>query len=251
MVAGLGISISKIIRYLCALGLALVFGYSACAQGTFQNLIFESAIVPSLPSGQPAFIPFVDAFPGWNGITNPAAQAAYNGISVGAALLSIVDLHTSFYSNYVIQGNFTAVLQAGNVNPPETYGPAALFQVGEIPADANSLLFSAFAVAAGISNFFVRINGQNVAFSPLAVGSNFTEYGIDIAQLAGQTAEIRFVAEPGVNPFTTVFLDDIQFSDIIIPEPGVMALIALGGVALFWKKLKRCDSKSKIADSEG
>jgi len=31
----------------------------------------------------------------------------------------------------------------------------------------------------------------------------------------------------------------IQFSDIAVPEPGAFGLLALGGVALFWKKLTR------------
>src|SRR6266568_1131411 len=103
----------------------LLFAFtSLCAlcvadgQGTFQNLNFESAIVPSLPSDQPAFVPFTNAFPGWYGMygTVPptrAADAAYNGISGGAVELSLFTRTTATYSNFVIGGNYTAAIQAG------------------------------------------------------------------------------------------------------------------------------------------
>src|SRR6266566_5233969 len=60
------------------------------AQGTFQNLDFESAVVPVLASDQPAFVPFTNAFPGWIGYsgTNQFSVALYNGYSLGAALVS-------------------------------------------------------------------------------------------------------------------------------------------------------------------
>jgi len=210
-------------------GVALFAPRGAHAQGTFQNLDFESAVVPSLPPGQTQFIPFTNAFPGWNAVTNPGAVALYNGISIGAAMLSIIDGHTAGYSNDIIGGYFTAVLQSGNVSPPQTYGPASLFQAGLIPIAARSLLFSASGFAGYNTNFFLAIDGQNVGFSAISAGTNFTTYGADISAFAGQTAEVRFTAQPGANgPFTTVFLDDIKFSDLSIPEPSGMALLVMG-----------------------
>jgi len=219
--------------------IGLVIAIAADGQGTFQNLDFESAIVPTLPPDQTAFIPFTNAFPGWSVGTNPAAVAGYNGISVGAALVSIIDGHTADYSNRVISGYFTAVIQSGNVSPPLTYGPASVAQTGLIPATAQSLLFAASGFAGYTSNFFVTLNGQNVPFTPLGAGPNLVTYGADISAFEGQTAELRFTSRPGSNPFTTVFLDDIRFSDLAIPEPSVFALSALGAVLIGWRRTPR------------
>src|SRR5437016_11927926 len=66
----------------------------ADGQGTFQNMGFESAVIPPPDSNQPFLIPFTNAFPGWTGYavgTNQFSAAGYNAISVGAALASRVD----------------------------------------------------------------------------------------------------------------------------------------------------------------
>src|SRR5438309_2289602 len=60
------------------------------AQGTFQNLDFESPNANNLTSG---FVAFSDAFPGWSGWiggTNQASLAGYNFISGGLALVTLI-----------------------------------------------------------------------------------------------------------------------------------------------------------------
>src|SRR5712675_2272734 len=73
----------------------------AIAQGTFVNLDFEAAVVPTVPPGQPVYpISLTDALPGWTCyyITNQAAYGSYNGVSLGAVNIGLVDGHTSDYS---------------------------------------------------------------------------------------------------------------------------------------------------------
>ena len=215
---------------------------STPAQSSFQNLDFEAAVVPNLPPDQTAFISFTNAFPGWTRYvddTNLAGVAGYNGISIGAHLVSLVDGHTFFYSNRVIEGYFTAVIQSGDANPPVYDGPAAIAQTGLIPASARSVLFSASA-GTEITNFFLALNGQGVPFFPLDAGANFVTYGANISAFSGQTAELRFTSRPSANNlFTTVFLDDIRFSDMTIPEPRVLSLLALGALLLGWRWARR------------
>jgi hypothetical protein len=88
----------------CALGFCsacLVF--SALAQGTFPNLEFESA---TIPTNAGSFIPFTNALPAWSGSLGPfaASDALYNGISGAFADISIIDRSSSSYSNSVIAG---------------------------------------------------------------------------------------------------------------------------------------------------
>src|SRR5262249_27966216 len=148
-------------------------------------------------------------------VTNQAGWGSYNAISLGAVNIGLVDGHTSYYSNRVAEGYFTAVLQSGNVNPPLTYGAAAIAQTGFLPAGTRSLLFDLSGSGGYASSFFLAVNGSNVPFFSLETGPNFIKYGADISTFAGQTVEIRFTAQPSLsNPWTTVFLDDIQFSPV-------------------------------------
>src|SRR5437773_1501541 len=96
-------------RVRACIALSAVLEIGACAQGTmtFQNLGFESAIVPILPPGQSMAIFFTNALPGWNGYvgTNVQNLVLYNQVSAGGALISLIDLHTTDWSNNVIAGN--------------------------------------------------------------------------------------------------------------------------------------------------
>src|SRR5438876_753110 len=86
---------------------------SVRAQGNFQNLDFEAANLPS--TALPTDVPFTNALPAWTGYlgSNQAGQATYNGISGAFAEISIIDRNSTFYSNSVIAGNYTAAISAG------------------------------------------------------------------------------------------------------------------------------------------
>ena len=55
------------------------------AQGTFQNLNFESAQIP--PNTPPGSLPISQALPGWSGYIggNPVTTVDYNSIGLGIA----------------------------------------------------------------------------------------------------------------------------------------------------------------------
>jgi hypothetical protein len=81
----------------------------------------------------------------------------------------------------------------------------------------------------------VAFNGQNLSFQAIGAGANYTVYGADVSAYAGQTGELRFTA-PVQN---TALLDNIQFSNLPVPEPGVFALSAFGALFLGWRTLGR------------
>lgn len=208
---------------------------SANAQSSFQNLGFESATIPALnPPDQPITISIGQALPAWSGFlgTNAASQVFYNEISAGAAAIALVGLNTDIWSNNVIAGNYTVVLQAGNAG---IQVPAAIAQTGFIPTDSLSVRFG---LSGNIGGLEVTFGGENIPIVPLEAFSNYELYGGDISSFAGQSGELRFTENPtAISPFGTVFIDQISFSVDPVPEPGTWSLLVcgaiLGGVKVF------------------
>jgi hypothetical protein len=215
---------------------------AAHGQGTFRNLDFESATVPYTPDAG-GFLPATNVFPAWTAYfgANQATQVLYNGISLGGVMASLVTQYTTnnglYPGNHVIGGRFTAVLSAGSdFSGGPSPAPAAIAQSGLTPAGALSLRFAASAL---VGDLAISLDGVNIPFFALAAGSNYVTYGGDISALAGLTGELRFTEQPISSPFSTIFLDSIQFSDQPIPEPGVVALSALGAVLLTGHLMRR------------
>lgn len=197
-------------------------------------------------------IPTNEALPGWVAYaeTYQQSQVWYNGVSAGGALVSIIDRHTSIYSNYVMGGNFTVTLDAGTyfTNFPQGIAAsAAIAQAGTIPAAAKSLLFDANFDVEWLQ---VAFGGQTLPFFALSAGSNYTRYGANISGLAGQSGELRFTEHPDIPTqiHKIVFLDNITFSEIPIPEPQVLWLLGLGGLLLALRNRKfRSRGESQLA----
>jgi hypothetical protein len=59
-------------------------------QGTFQNLNFESPVLPLTPDGF-SQVPIANAIPGWQGYIgiNQVSTITYNTISIGAAAITL------------------------------------------------------------------------------------------------------------------------------------------------------------------
>src|SRR5258706_10682697 len=85
------------------------------AQGTFQNLGFESANVPDLGEGQSGgFVSISAAMPGWSAYigTDQITQVLHNDYSIGSSIPSILGPISPALS--IIEGNYTALLVAGS-----------------------------------------------------------------------------------------------------------------------------------------
>jgi hypothetical protein len=238
-------------RELHSLGACLVLlcaGLAAQGQGTFRNLGFESATLVPVP-GQPPFYYLAQAFPGWT-VHIGGSQgdvALYNNVALDSSEITIID-HGWDLRPYpflspagVIDGSFTAVLQAGLTgigNPTQT----TLSQTAIVPTTAESLLFKGYLPGnLPLGVLVVTLGGQQLSLTPLASGTNYTMYGADIHELAGQTAELDFTLltqQPHVGD-RYFFLDSIQFSPQVIPEPDVLGLLALGALLLGWRGLGR------------
>jgi hypothetical protein len=168
-----------------------------------------------------------NAIPGWTALINgiPQPDILYNDATLGSSAVCIFSNGNSLIP--VIAGNFSAMLIAG------FGGDAALSQTGLVPADANSLLFADYSQGNGVADLSVTLNGQAINVMPIFTTAKYTLYGGNIAEFAGQTANLAFIAISDYpQGFEEITLDQISFSTNSVPEPGELALAALGASLL-------------------
>jgi hypothetical protein len=196
---------------------------STHAQGTFQNLDFESANPGTTFSSG---VPVSSALPDWTATVSGVQQTQIpvNDPSLGAAQVMLASTGGPIAP---IDGSYSAFL-TGNYNTT-----TSISQAGLIPVGTQSLFFDAqkgFG-GGGDGNLGVFIGTQDVPFTPVATYPNYTLYGANISAWSGDTEELTFSAlassMTGLNNWT---LDDISFSPAAIPEPSAMALTGIAGV---------------------
>jgi len=205
---------------------SLTFLRSASGQ-VFQNLDFESANLSPIPAGQfGGEVPITDAIPGWTGYLGTAqvSQVLQNDYTLGAASLDILGPNWSLSG--IIDGQYTVVLQPGAGSSGVTVG-VSISQTGLIPTSTESLFFNSQANS-GATTLLVSLGGQNVSFSAISTGPNYTLYGGNISAFAGQAEQLTITAV--ANAGNLWYIDDIQFSPSSVPEPSTLGLIALGGL---------------------
>ncbi len=231
------------LRTLGLAGLLLLPALPLRGQGTFVNLNFELASLQPIPSGQyGGLVPFSNALPGWVGYlgTNQTAQALQNIQRLNSAAIGVVGPNwvTPSSGIGVIEGRYTAVLQAGDAIVTGNYVPAAIAQSGLIPPATSSIQMKVSPVLPFSALFGVSLGGQNVPLFPLSGTSAYTRYGGDISAYAGQVVELRVTAFntlPGIG----LAIDSIQFSPEVIPEPSNLRLFGVGALLLGWRRFRK------------
>jgi hypothetical protein len=224
----------KLKRIACFVTVSLALLRNVSGQ-SFVNLNFENAIITPDPSSPyyPDAVYASDAIPGWTatGFIGPN-DILYNGASLGATSVSILGVN-----GYppALDGNFSIYLYGGVTAPA-----ASISQTAIVPVFAESILFKAQDVG-GSGALQVSLGGQNLSYSALSSGANYTLYGADISAFAGQSEQLMFSALEGGGNFWNI--DDIQFSTESIPEPTEFALATLGTLLLGirrWRNSSRC-----------
>jgi hypothetical protein len=210
----------------------------APAQGTFQNLDFESAQIPSGTTPSWAFSTGV-ALPGWAASFSNSAgsypwdMVIYDSLSLQGPMLGIIDEVYSYQHYQAIQGRYSAFIFGGY--DPTRATSVTISQTGLVPTGAYQITMDVNAWY----GFTVALDGQPINMAPVATFPSFTVYGSgDISALAGRTVQLSITAPPGPNqlgPPNGVLIDDITF--LTVPEPSAYTLSALS--ALLWRVLVR------------
>jgi hypothetical protein len=214
----------KTTKLIAAFSVALLTVPSAQAQGTFQNLNFEQA--NPVAAGNPYlsyYVTTASALPGWSVYYGNVQQAQipFDVESIGATW--VVLWGPGFDP---IDGNYSVLLQGGLNSSTLTPEPASISQTGLIPAGTQSLLFEGVP---GNAPLDIYIGSQIVPYTAVGIGPNYTLYGANLSAWEGQTEQLTFSA-PSTPEENNWEIDDIVFSTTPVPEPGIGALTAIGGL---------------------
>jgi hypothetical protein len=216
----------NLIKYRILVAWCIIACYKGDAQG-FVNFDFEDA---NLSGYAPGPVPASDAIPGWTAYIGTTVQAdiRYDSGSLGAPALWISDVNA-------LNGLYSMYLYGGGQPNQDGIG-VSISQTAVVPFYAVSLRFIALPpnpLAGG--QLLISLGGQNMPFSALSTGPNYTTYGGNIPLgLAGHLEQLMFSAPQGGNNYWKI--DDIQFSPQSIPEPGMPGLLALAALLFRWRR---------------
>jgi hypothetical protein len=208
---------------------AILMSGQAYSQG-FVNLNFEGATITLVDPQVPQYIYASNSIPGWTAYLNGTPQwgIGYDTVSEGGATVCLEDTNANSLGPVPLQGIYSVLLEGASGVFGSNPTTASIGQTGTIPNTAQSFTF--WGNLGG--TVLVSFNGQNINFSAIANGPNYTTYGANISAYAGQTGQLLFTAtlQSGAT------LDNIQFSSSPIPEPSTFALAALGGLLLSFRR---------------
>jgi hypothetical protein len=212
------------------------------ASNAFTDLDFESAALVPIPGDPYSRVYFGPALPGWSGFagTNQLNAVLYDNTFLESAGVAVVDTNFPNNPGLVIQGDFTVLLQAGNLLGVDPLTPVnvSLSQTGLVPPTTRSLSF----LAGSNGSFTVSLGGTDLNLISFPVANeNYDLYVADVSAFAGQTAELTFTVlahNPSVHSIN-LYLDDIQFSSDPIPEPSGLTLLLVGIVGLVFSHRTR------------
>jgi MYXO-CTERM domain-containing protein len=118
----------------------------------------------------------------------------------------------------------------------DTPTTAAIGQTGEVPPTALSITFDASLEF----NLQVTFAGQPISLVQIGSTPDYDIMAGDMSAYGGETGQLLFTA-PGGTVFDAGYglLDNIQFSTNSVPEPGELALAALGAVLLALRRRRK------------
>jgi len=97
----------------------------------------------------------------------------------------------------------------------------------------------------------ISVGGVTIPYFALSTGPNYTVFGGDISVFAGQTKELSpsVLQNPGETHGNWI-IDNIQFSDLAVPEPTRTSFFALAALILVCR-FARQGRRKPLPDREG
>jgi hypothetical protein len=237
-------------RIILLLGSALLAGFVASAQTPFQNLNFEAAVLPPVPDPNPmppdyGRVDISFALPGWTAYvgTTPERRILYDNVFLDSAGIGIFNTNCAnpMIAPFcrVLEGQYTAWLQAGYAIPFGGPYDVSIAQTGLIPDGTRTMAF--MSIGSGgtdpAPSLHVSVAGQATPLYLLNTRPSFNIYGVDVSAYAGQEAAIQFTSSGHL------YLDLIRFTATPVPEPSMLGLIGAAGAALAslgaWNRYRR------------
>jgi hypothetical protein len=145
---------------LLALVFVVISAGQSQAQGTFQNLDFESAQLAFIDSPTNHLIATVNALPGWSAFSG-TNQLAYIQYGINGGIVPPIWLSS--------QTNTGAIDDSFSVGVGEnTFYTGSISQTALVPADAQSLLFK---MSGSVD---VWLGGQDLSYIAISNALNYT-----------------------------------------------------------------------------
>jgi hypothetical protein len=212
----------KPIRILWLLAVSLLLTWDLYAQG-FVNLGFETTTITPVvfPGGTryTATVPGWTWTPGGNFVNGDPNSVGYNELALDSPAVNLQGTNSPFAP--AIRGRYSILLQGGSQSVPST-SYSAIWQTGQIPASAESLIYWGGALQ-------VTFDGQPLTPVAISSAANYTIWGMDISAYAGQTGVLQFTKPWLPTNFSDgALLDNIQFSSSPVPEPSALSLFICG-----------------------
>ena len=218
---------------------------------SFKNLAFGQAnpVIDTSSPYYPYAVTTASALPDWTAYIDTVSQSDIflNTYGEGAAQVDIFSPSfpaagypgTSLNPGTIGIG-YTVLLQSGGDQFNGVGGPlvsASISQYGTVPQGDQSLVFNAWETP--WTEFSVSFDGNNLTPVALGSGANYTSYGVNISSYAGDPGTLEFTAlynnaaNAGVS---WLGLEGIEFSQTSVPEPGIVAMTAIGGLLFAARK---------------
>lgn len=193
--------------------------FSAPAKAQFENLDFESAMVPDVEWG--GDVPMSEGMPSWSGGFEGSLQTEilHNNSTLGSSSLAIIGPWG--WSSSVLGGSYSALLIGGADGTSSWIEQTAL-----VPADAKSIQIKVrqgyiFDFGIWLDEVGISMAGTNIPMFKIQATENYSVCAGDITPFAGNLAKLVIRADTwdpwspyGLNP---TYIDDIEFSADLPP----------------------------------